>query len=272
MPLSHFATMMLQRAAMGLIVAGAIAFIARRARSLSRSGALAALVIGTAAIAVSWYWGALLLIYFTVSTLLSRFGRRRKEQLTSGVLAKGGERDVTQVIANGGVFAASLLLSVLGQDRFAVTMSLAALGALATSTADTWATEIGTLYGGTPRALLTMRSVPTGTSGGISIVGSIALVAGAAFIAFVAKALDLTDDVLLVIAAGTIGALVDSLIGATLQERRWCDACNRGSEQRMHNCGSGTRLIGGREWMDNDTVNLIATFIGAAIAVLLAYV
>lgn len=272
MPLTHFATLMLERAAIGAVVAAAIAFVAQRARTLSRSGALAAVAIGTATIAASWHWGALLVGYFVVSTLLSRFGRARKEQLTSGVLAKGGERDATQVIANGGIFGVTILLSVLAVDKLAVTLSLAALGALAAAAADTWATEIGTLYGGTPRSLLTMRPVPPGSSGGVSAAGSLAMIAGAAFVAGVAVALDLTDDPLIVIIAGVAGALADSLLGATVQERRWCDSCNRGSEQRIHNCGSSTRRVGGREWMDNDTVNLIATFIGAAVAVLLAYV
>jgi uncharacterized protein (TIGR00297 family) len=272
MPLSHFAMMMLQRAAMGFIVAAAIAFGARRAHALSRSGALTAVVIGTAAVAASWRWGAMLIISFVASTLLSRFGRTRKEQLTSGVIAKGGERDATQVIANGGIFAAGILVAALARDKFAVTMSLAALGALAASTADTWATEIGTLFGGTPRSLITMRAVPAGTSGGVSIAGTIATVAGAAFIAGIAIALDLSSDLLIVTAAGVVGALADSLLGATVQERRWCATCNRESEQRAHDCGTATTLAGGQEWMDNDTVNLIATFVGAAVAVLLAYV
>lgn len=264
--------MMLQRAAIGVVVAGAVAFVALRARSLSRSGALAATAVGAAAIAASWYWGALLVVYFVVSTLLSHLGRNRKEQLTSGVLAKSGERDATQVIANGGVFAASILLSAIAVDKLAVTLSLAALGALAAAAADTWATEIGTLYGGTPRSLLTRRPVPPGSSGGVSIAGSLAMIAGAAFIGGMAIWLDLTSDFPIVLIAGVAGAIADSLLGATLQERRWCAACDRGSEQRMHNCGSSTRLVGGREWMDNDMVNLIATFVGAAVAVLLAYV
>ncbi len=264
--------MLLERAAIGAVVAGSIAFVAQRARALSWSGALAAVLVGTAAVAMSWYWGALLIAYFVASTLLSRFGRNRKEALTSGVLAKGGARDATQVIANGGIFAACILLSAIAVDKLAVTLALAALGAVAAAAADTWATEVGTLYGGTPRSLLSMRPVPPGSSGGVTIAGSLAMIAGAAFVAAVAVALDLTSDPLLIVVAGVAGASADSLIGATLQERRWCDACDRGSEQRVHNCGSSTRLMGGHEWMDNDLVNLIATFVGAAVAVLLAYV
>jgi uncharacterized protein (TIGR00297 family) len=176
------------------------------------------------------------------------------------------------VIANGGIFAASILIAGLAQDKFAVTMSLAALGALAAATADTWATEIGTLFGGMPRSLVTMRRMPAGTSGGVSVVGSLAMIAGAAFIAGVAVALDLTSDLGLVAAAGVAGGVADSLLGATVQERRWCATCNLASEQRVHDCGTATTHVGGQRWMDNDMVNLVATFVGAAVAVLLAYV
>ena len=264
--------MMLQRATLGVVVAGAIAGVARRAGALSRSGAFAALFVGTATVTGSWRWGALLLTYFTLSTVLSRFGRERKETLTSGVLAKGGARDAVQVMANGGVFAAGALLSALAMDTVAVTMSLAALGALSASAADTWATEIGTLYGGTPRSLLTMRRVPVGSSGGVSVAGLAAMVAGAAVIAAVAVSLGLTHDLHIITTAGVAGAVVDSLLGATLQERRWCAACGRSSEQPVHDCGSATTLVGGHEWMNNDMVNLMATFVGAAVAVLLAHV
>jgi uncharacterized protein (TIGR00297 family) len=262
----------MQRVALGIAVAGAIAFVAHRAGALSRSGSIAAVFVGAIAVAVSWQWGALLVIYFVASTLLSRLGRTQKEQLTSGMLAKGGERDARQVIANGGIFATCLLIAALAQDKIALPMFLAALAALAAAAADTWATEIGTLFGGTPRSLLTLRPVSVGTSGGVSVAGSIAMVAGAAFIAVVARSLDLTDDLLVVAVAGVAGAIADSLLGATLQERRWCAACERRSEQRVHDCGSATSFVGGREWMDNDLVNLIATVVGAAVAVLLAYV
>src|SRR4051812_38766698 len=96
MTLTHLTSMMIQRATMGFVVASAIAFIASRTHALSRGGAVAAAVVGTAAVAASWNWGALLIVYFVVSSLLSRVGRARKEQLTSGVVAKSDARDATQ--------------------------------------------------------------------------------------------------------------------------------------------------------------------------------
>src|ERR1035437_6899216 len=150
--MTPIASLMLERAAAGTVAATAIALVARPLGSLSPSGAVATTVVGSASAAAGWNWGALLIVYFVAAMLLSRLGRAEKERLTGGVVAKGGARDATQVIANGGVFAASVLLGPFGPGPFGVTMGIAALGALAASSADTWATEIGTLYGGTPRS------------------------------------------------------------------------------------------------------------------------
>lgn len=262
-------TLLLARAGGGAAVATAIALGARRARALSASGAAAAIIVGSATASAGWNWGALLVIYFVAAVLLSRLGRAEKERITGGVVAKGRERDATQVGANGGIFAALVLAGQFTSHHTSAIVAIAALGALAASAADTWATEIGTLYGGTPRSVLTLRQLPAGTSGGMSAIGSLAMLAGAGFVALVAKGIALPDAVVIVTVAGVAGALADSLVGATLQERRWCSACALASERVVHDCGVPTSLVGGREWIDNDVVNLVATIVGAAVAALL---
>jgi uncharacterized protein (TIGR00297 family) len=261
---------MLVRALIGLVVATAIVLVARRAGSLSTSGALAAACMGTVCAALGAAWGVLLVAYFVAASLLTHYGRTEKERLTDGVIAKTGARDATQVIANGGIFAACLVLAAFSSERVANHLHFEALGALAASSADTWATEIGTLYGGSPRSLFTFKRVAPGTSGGISLVGSIAMVAGAAFVAIVARLLGIPALWWAVIAGGAFGAVTDSVLGATLQERRWCPACSTASEQLVHTCGTTTTLAGGVAWMTNDTVNLLSTVVGGAVAALLA--
>src|SRR6185437_3658125 len=93
------------RATVGTLVAAAIALAAWRANSLSRSGALAALVVGALAIAAGWSWGGLLVIYFVSTSLLTRMGAAAKERRGGGIVEKGGARDAAQVLANGAVFA-----------------------------------------------------------------------------------------------------------------------------------------------------------------------
>jgi uncharacterized protein (TIGR00297 family) len=260
----------LVRATAGVLAAASIALAARRAHSLSSSGAVAATVVGAAAASAGWRWGALLVLYFVVSSLLSHAGNEDKARRTGGIVTKGGARDATQVLANGGVFALCALCTVAADPTSARMLAVAAAGALAAATADTWATEIGTLFAGTPRALLTLRPVPVGTSGAISVPGTAAMLAGALLIALAARALALTDALAAVAVGGAAGAMADSLVGATLQERRWCDACARGTERHVHDCGAPTRLAGGLTIVDNDAVNLLATLVGAVVAALLA--
>jgi uncharacterized protein (TIGR00297 family) len=140
-------------------------------------------------------------------------------------------------------------------------------GALAASAADTWATEIGTRFGGVPRSIRSRRPVPVGTSGGVTVIGSLGALAGALFVAAVSIAIGWTRlTSVAAVAGGVVGSLADSLIGATLQARRWCDACGVATERVTHDCGSPTRPNGGVSGLDNDMVNLFSGIVGGAAA------
>jgi uncharacterized protein (TIGR00297 family) len=255
------------RALAGLLIAGAVAYGARRTGALSASGAVVATGVGACAAAAGWSWAELLVIYFVAATALSRVGRDAKERRTASLVQKGGERDGVQVLANGALFAASCLLSIVRPD--VVWIALGA-GSLAASASDTWATEIGTLYGGEPRSILGGRRVPAGTSGAVSLIGSVAALAGALFTAGVLRLLGWTSPVAASVAAGGVaGALVDTLLGATVQSRRWCAACNRGTERVVHDCGAATQPSGGLAWLDNDMVNFVAGVAGGLLAAIL---
>lgn len=254
----------LTRLLLGVAVAAAIAFAARRARSLSSGGAAAAVVVGVACVAAGWAWGGLLIAFFVASTALSRYRAAQKEARTGGVVAKGGERDAVQVLANGGLFA----LAAVGSLVHPSPLWLAAGGgALAAATADTWGTEIGTLAGRPPRSILDGHLVPPGTSGGVTSVGTIGSLAGAAFVALLAwLAAREAPTALAILAGGFGGAVADSLLGATLQARRWCDRCDMGTERDVHDCGAPTRAAGGVRWLGNDAVNALSGVAGAILA------
>jgi uncharacterized membrane protein len=66
----------------------------------------------------------------------------------------------------------------------------------------------------------------------------------------------------LALAVGMLGMLFDSLLGATVQGRFFCDACGVATERRHHRCGRAARHTGGTRWITNDVVNAMAT--GAA--------
>lgn len=244
-----------------------IAFAARRAKSLSTSGALAATASGTIAVTAGWNWGVFLVVWFLYASVLSRAGQRRKTQHTGGIVAKGGRRDAGQVFANGGVYVLLAVVAIVvpGWGTSASIMAAAALGAAG---ADTSATEVGTWWRGTPLSLRTWSRVPPGTSGAVSAVGTLALVVAAILLSGVAVAIGLVpaDALWLTAAAAAVGAVVDTLLGATIQSRRHCDHCGEATEQVVHRCGTPTRANGGLTWMTNDAVNLLCTLTAALVA------
>ena len=256
----------LARSAIAFAVALTIALLARCARALSTSGAVAATVVGALAVLAGWKWAILLLVYFASSSVLSRIGVKQKDARTSSVVEKGGERDAMQVLANGGAFALAATLGVVLPAYGARWLALG-LGALAASASDTWGTEIGTLHGGRPRSILGFGVVPVGMSGGVTLAGTAAAIAGAAFIALVAAALSWPLRLsIAVFAGGIVGSTLDSLIGATLQQRRWCDRCQKPTERAVHDCGTSTRPVAGLAWLDNDAVNLVSGIAGGLLA------
>ncbi len=227
----------------------------------------AAIGVGSISIAAGWSWGALLIAFFASSTLLTKVGERRKHAAMIGIVAKGGERDAAQVLANGGVFALCALGALLIPSAVPAWRAVGA-GALATSTADTWATEVGTLVGGVPRSIVNLARVPLGTSGGVTPVGTGAALAGSAFIAGIAVALDWSGAVAWgAMLGGFAGAMIDSVVGATVQARRRCERCGTLTERSVHSCGATTVTAGGFSWLNNDGVNAMSTVVGGAIAV-----
>jgi uncharacterized protein (TIGR00297 family) len=239
--------------AIGAIGAGAIAAFAYRAHALDKSGALAAFAVGTATYGALGFAGSgVLVTFFVTSVGLSRVGKKRKSERLVDV-DKTGARDGMQVVANGGV-AALCALASLRDARFMPAFA----GAFAAAAADTWATEIGTLARGRPRSILTFERIATGLSGGVTFEGTLAEVVGALFVALAARTL--------------VGALSDSVLGASLQSLRWCEACERATERNPHACGADTRPLRGLTWFGNDAVNISATACGALVAGIAAIV
>lgn len=276
----------------GFLLALLIAFIAFRVKALSRSGALAALGLGTVIFGLGGLsWAVLLLAFFISSSTLSRLFKRRKSALDEK-FSKGSQRDAGQVLANGGVAGVFAILHAFFPQAGWTWIGCAA--ALAAANADTWATELGVLNPGAPILITSGRPVERGTSGGISPAGTLAALAGAAFVALFAalgyrtalqigpRAPYLTSPTGLLFDGGVFGlaalgglagSLVDSLLGATLQAIYYCPACQKETERHpQHTCGTDTRRVRGLAWLDNDWVNTACTLSGALLAVVLFFI
>ena len=111
-----------------------------------------------------------------------------------------------------------------------------------------------------------MKVVPHGTSGGVTIQGLIASVAGSGLIALIAVTLGWpVITACAAIAGGVSGSMIDSVLGASVQEKRWCNECNCGTERAVHTCGTATVITGGVRGLDNDVVNFLSSIGGALV-------
>jgi len=249
----------------GLILALVIAIAGYRAHALSRTGSVAAVVVGTATFGFGGLLPAILLItFFVTSSALSRVGGQRKREVALA-FAKGGSRDHGQVIANGAVAAFfAILYGVASQKIWLAGLA----GALAAVNADTWSTELGVLARRWPRLITNGRKVEPGTSGGITAEGTLAALGGALIIGILAG-LGVQEFKMcaIVVLGGFCGALIDSLLGASVQAMYYCPVCKKQTERHpYHSCGGTTIYDRGWRWLSNDGVNFIASLMGALIA------
>jgi uncharacterized protein (TIGR00297 family) len=250
----------------GFLLAAIIAALAFWRGSLSRSGAFGALIVGTVTFGIGgWQWGVLLALFFATSSLFSHL-KLDEKRAAAEKFDKGHKRDIGQVVANGGLGTLIALFSVVWpSDLWFVSF----VGVMAAVTADTWATELGTLSRKPPRLITNGRAVEVGTSGAVSLLGTVVSFAGALFIGLVAGMLGRHSLARLAAAgavAGLAGSLFDSLLGATVQRIYYCDVCQKETESKRHKCGRPTRPLRGWAWLNNDLVNLWASLIGGLVA------
>jgi uncharacterized protein (TIGR00297 family) len=204
----------------------------------------AALTGGAICLLLTCYTGSLLkspghsalaplLALFVLTFLATRAGRKRKA--AHGLAESRRGRRASQVIANLGVPA--LLSNLVGYDVVAWAarnpgisdiniywvLWVAVLAALAEATADTVSSEIGQAFGGQPILLTTLRRVPPGTDGAITLTGTAAgTVAAAAVTTSAAWSMHLSfQQCWIAFAAAILGLFFDSLLGATMERKGW---------------------------------------------------
>lgn len=192
------------------------------AKKLTRSGALAALGVGTLFMYLGGFVSWLLLIMLLVSSAVIETGsllfRLKSPSRRSSPSDETHGRSAFQVFANSLLALCCLLLYWSNQGIiFYYLMVIAIAG----STADTWASEIGILSQQMPRSILTGKKMPPGKSGGVTRLGLVASFLGAGFISLFAvlfsHQITFYQFIPLTILGG-LCSLIDSLLGLTVQE------------------------------------------------------
>jgi uncharacterized protein (TIGR00297 family) len=197
-----------------LVVTALFAAPAYALGMVSRGGTLGGFVVGALIYASLGPQAFAILVLFVVGgSLLTRLGYGRKRR--SGTAeAGGGRRGAKNALANCAVAVVCALLAALTPSDAFVAAFVASLGA---AFADTAESEVGQLYGRTPRLITTLRTVPPGTDGAISLPGTFAGLAAAALTAALGLTLGLVDgpaSMILVALAAFLGTVADSLVGA----------------------------------------------------------
>jgi len=233
-----------RRLLLGLGINAAIALLAFVARSIDLGGALSAVVIGTAiTVGLGLPGLAVMVAFFVIGTAATKLGYRVKA--ARGIAQeKGGARGWRNAWANGGVPAALALMAALAPAPERALFAVAYAAAVATAAADTCSSEIGKAYGRRTFLITTLRPVPPGTEGAVSVEGTLGGMLGGFAVAAVGAALALFSWPVAAIVglAGLLGSLLESVLG-TVAEREG--------------------------WMGNDALNALNTAMGAGLAVVL---
>ncbi|MDM5331016.1 DUF92 domain-containing protein [Neobacillus sp. CF12] len=238
-------------------------------RSLSISGAIAAVFVGIAVFLGVGVKGLILLgLFFTTSSLWSKYKSSAKAEMEEK-LAKGSTRDWRQVLANGGSAALISIIYYYNQD---IIWLIGFIVCLASSNSDTWASEVGSLSKTKPVYIRTFKRIDKGTSGAVSWLGTFAGLLGSLLIALVgAWIFQLeVDHFFIIFLFGFLGNIFDTVIGAYYQQVYICSICGIETEKKVH-CQTAARRIKGYHLVDNDMVNFLSGFSAAILAMMVLY-
>ncbi len=266
----------------------ALALYGFRRGSLSATGALSAVVVGSTLTLANSAFFASLLVFFLTSSKATKFRQEEKQRLEGPAFKEGGRRNWLQVLCNGGVATELALLYLIDVGCADLPLDFSAeyrgswlgsavLGALACCNGDTWASEIGSVVWteDSPRLITSWRKVPRGTNGGVSPAGVVVsllggMAVGAGYYMGVAVtasriSLDRSPNQLYAILlgglAGLLGSLLDSLLGATIQY----SGLDRKTKVVVEEPGADVKHISGLAVIDNHGVNLLSSIVTALV-------
>ena len=173
---------------------------------LTLTGAITGWIIGVIIALGTGYLGiSELAAFFILSSLATQ--------------TKGERRTAGQVIANGGAAAILSLLAIVFRQNVSV-LQLMLAGSMASATADTLSSELGTLYGKKFFNIIDFKADQKGLDGVISLEGTLIGIIGAVIIAGVYCFFNGWSILFVfVVIAGFIGNISDSILGAAFERK-----------------------------------------------------
>ncbi|MBI1853907.1 MAG: DUF92 domain-containing protein, partial [Planctomycetes bacterium] len=179
--------------------------------------------------------------FFVLGSLATRHGFAAKA--ARGIAeAKGGARGAKNALAKG-VVAVGCAVGYLVTGKSQPLFLYGYACAIATALSDTTSSELGKVYGKHPILITTLRPVPPGTEGAVSIEGTLFGILASAVIAGLALALGVVpvwSGFVIVIVAAFVGTTVESVLGA---------------------------LVQGFKGISNEMVNVFLTLVGAGVGI-----
>ena len=208
-----------RRLLVGAAINALLAAAGYASRSVNRSGMVAGFLVGTLIYAcLDWRGYLLLLAFFVLGTGATKLGYERKARQNIAQ-EEGGRRGAKHALAKTAVAAACALFAAT--TALPELFSLAFAAAFATAASDTAASEIGKAWGRRTFLITTLRPVPRGTDGAVSLEGTLAGVAASFLLAALAVATGLLGPAAwwILPVAALVATTLESLVGATLERR-----------------------------------------------------
>lgn len=234
---------------LGAILSASFAFFGFLFRRLTLDGMFATIIVGTFILGFGgWAVAGVVLLFFISSVFISRPNRTNNSDPGMGIRRNG-----LQVWANGFWLVVLLVLDVIYNTGF---FTVGAVAAVATATADTWATELGSAAPDSTYLITNLQKVTPGTDGAISLQGTVAALMGSGMIALASLYVFSLEFFLFlcIFIAGFLGCFIDSYLGAIFQR---------------NNRSVTLPVVQKAISIDNNLVNGISTGVGALLAIIL---
>ncbi|KAJ3084881.1 Transmembrane protein 19 [Rhizoclosmatium hyalinum] len=289
------------------ILYGGLAYHGLKKKSLSLSGAVAAAAVCFPTFSHPFIlFMTVLLTFYLSSSKLTKVGTSTKKKLEED-FKEGGQRNAVQVFSNGftGTVIACLHYMLVVHEnkgsmeglcfadsstnwlsRLNTALLAAYIGTYACCNGDTWASELGVFSKSDPYLITTLRPVPKGTNGGISLIGTLASIAGGAVIGLIAALSHISSPcfslglitrlVVFASVCGFIGSMIDSVLGATLQRSTFNKKSGQITQdfRRLKKGEEKTDLVvvSGWEVLDNHQINFVSSLLTGVIAGVVALI